>query len=357
MSRFVKGLVVIVLLAVVILIVLYPKIGWPWEKDPEASEATQASMAQPALEVDAIIAEPKELINKLSVTGEVVPNEFVELRSERSGVLNEIHFREGGAVRKGQVLGRINIDDLRAEREKLIHEQKLRETLENRQRQLLEREAISQEEYDEALNELNTATADIAVLDVEIAKSVITAPFSGVMGLRQVSEGAYITPSDVIAPLYSIHPAKIQFAIPGKYSGEVETGDRVFFTTEGVMDTFAGNIYAIEPRVDPGTRTLTMRARCPNPGGVLLPGQFTRVEIVLQQKDSVIMVPTQAVVPELGGNKIFLSKGGKVTPVNVETGMRTDTELEISSGIAPGDTVITTGILQVRPGMDVKINL
>jgi membrane fusion protein (multidrug efflux system) len=357
MSRFVKGLVVIILLGVIILIILYPKIGWPWDEATEAEGTAPAVMTAPVLQVDGVVATPKKLVSKLSVTGEVVPNEFVELRSEISGILSEINFREGAAVRKGQVLARINVDDLHAERAKLVHEQRLRETLENRQRQLLEREAISQEEYDEALNELNTATADIAVIDVEIARSVITAPFAGVIGLREVSEGAYITPTDVIAPLYSIHPAKIQFAVPGKYSSKVKVGDRVAFTTEGAVDTFIGDVYAVEPRVDPNTRTLAMRARCPNPQGVLLPGQFARVDIVLQQKDSVIMVPTQAVVPELGGNKVFLSQGDRVAAVNVETGVRTDTELEILSGIAPGDTVITTGILQVRPGTEVKVNL
>jgi membrane fusion protein (multidrug efflux system) len=329
-----------------------------WQQ-PESEQSTATSgppgPSQRKLTVTGVIVEPKQFVNKISVTGEIVPNEFLELKSEISGKIDRIYFKEGQAVKKGQLLVKINVDDLIAEREKLLYTKKLRETLEHRYRQLLDREAISQEEYDQSLTELQTADADINVLNTEIQKSEIRAPFSGIVGLRQVSQGAYVTSATVLAPLYSIHPAKVQFAIPSKYSTQVKVGNRISFTTEGIPTIFEGELYAIEPRVDPNTRTLTLRARCPNRDGKLLPGQFIRVELILEIKENVMMVPTEAVIPELGTNKVYIQRGGVVVPAIVETGTRTDTDLEITSGIEAGDTVLTSGILQLRPGMGINV--
>lgn len=357
MNRFLKGVLVLIILGVLVLIVLYPKIGLPWQSEPIPENAQAGSQATQVLEVNGIVVQPSELRNTLSITGEVIANEFVEIKSELSGILQEIRFDEGQRVRKGDLLARINVDELLAEREKLKYTQQLRETLEHRQRQLLEREAISQEEYDQALNELQTVGADIELINVQIEKSYIRAPFSGIIGLRDVSEGAYVTSSTVLAPLYSIDPVKIDFAIPGKYSTQLRTGKPISFTTEGVNQEFHGTVYAIEPRIDPNTRTVTLRARCPNPHGLLLPGQYARIDLVLENKDSVLMVPTQAVIPELQGNKVFVAKGGRASAVNVETGIRTETELEITGGLNPGDTIITTGILQIRHGTEVDVEI
>jgi len=221
------------------------------------------------LEVDAIVIKPKTIESKVEVTGELIPNEYVEMKSEMSGILDEINFKEGEFITKGQLLVKINVDELLAQKEKLEYTKKLRESMEFRQRQLLEREAISQEEYDQALTELQTSGADINLLTTQIKKSEIKAPFSGIMGLRQVSRGAYITPSTVIAPLYSINPAKLEFSIPGKYSNEIKVGNIVSFTVESSENTFSGKVHAIEPRIDPNTRTIRLRALCPNPGNLL----------------------------------------------------------------------------------------
>ncbi|MDX1476905.1 MAG: efflux RND transporter periplasmic adaptor subunit [Saprospiraceae bacterium] len=358
MNRVLKGVLTIVIIGVIAMIILYPKIGWPWEQEPAAEQAGPAAFGAPrALQVSGVVVQPERLVDRITVTGEVVPNEFLELKSEISGKIEGLFFDEGKPVRKGQLLVKINVDDLLAQREKLSYTKQLRETLELRQRQLLEREAISQEEYDQALAELQTSAADIVVLDTEIAKSEIRAPFDGVMGIRQVSPGAYITSSTIIAPLYSIQPAKVEFAVPAKYSAQVSTGSTITFTTEGVRDTFAGRVYALEPRIDPATRTLRIRALCANRSRLLLPGQFTRVNLVLSEQDSAIMVPTEAVIPELGGTKVFVLRQKRAAAVPVQTGVRTDTHLEITSGLSIGDTVLTSGTLQLRQGMEVNVNL
>ncbi|MDX1409930.1 MAG: efflux RND transporter periplasmic adaptor subunit, partial [Saprospiraceae bacterium] len=272
MHRFLKGVLALVIIGVIALIILYPKIGWPWQQDDNSAEAgPPAFAAATTLNVTGIVVTPQHLVDRITVTGTIVPNEFLELKSEISGKIEAIHFEEGQSVRKGQLLVKINVDDLLAQREKLNYSRQLRETLELRQRQLLEREAISQEEYDQALAELQTSEADIVVLNTEIAKSEIRAPFDGIVGIRQVSQGAYITSANVIAPFYSIQPAKVEFAVPAKYSTQVQNGSTISFTTEGIQDTFSGRVYALEPRIDPGTRTLRIRARCPNSRRLLLP--------------------------------------------------------------------------------------
>ena len=329
-----------------------------WEDNPEPSQmSTGRSQRGSTLLVSGVVADENLLENKITVTGEVIPNESLELKSEISGKVDGIYFKEGTSVRQGQLLVKINVDELQAQLQKAQYTEKLRKETEFRQRQLLEREAISQEEYDQALTELQTAQADIQLLQTQISKSNIRAPFAGIIGLRNISLGAYITSSTVIAPLYSINPIKIQFAIPGRYVGSIKEGTEVEYTTDASEEVYTGEIYAKEPRVDANTRTLSMRAISANPDEKLLPGQFVKVEVILNRKEDVIMVPTQAVIPELNGAKVYVTNNGKVAEKKVETGIRTETHLEITSGLTVGDTVITTGILQVRTGMPVNVSL
>jgi membrane fusion protein (multidrug efflux system) len=219
----------------------------------------------------------------------------------------------------------------------------------------LEKDAISQEEYDNALNRLNTNTADLKLLEAQLDKTQIIAPFEGVIGLRYISDGAYITPNTVIATLYNISPAKIEFAVPGRYSTQVKPGQKILFTIESDDRNFVGEVYAIEPRIDPTTRTLKIRAIAENSRGLLLPGQFVKVGLILSSIKNAILVPTEAVIPDLNNHKVFIMEGGKAKEVKVETGMRTDKELEILSGLNLGDSLITTGILQLRAGMGVQV--
>ncbi len=308
------------------------------------------------LSVDGMIIKTAQLDNKLNVTGSILPNESLELKSEVSGKIISIFFGEGKQVRKGDTLIRMNGDEIEAQLEKQKYNQKLNEDNEFRQRKLLEKDAISQEEYDNALNRLNTTVADIRLLETQLAKTRIQAPFDGVIGLRFVSEGAYISPNNVIATLYNISPAKLEFAVPGRYSTQVAPGKKVRFTIEGDLQVYEGQVYAIEPRIDPATRTLKIRALAENRRGNLLPGQFVKVELILESFQNAILVPTEAVIPEQTGKKVFILEGGKAKEVFVETGIRTSNSLEILSGLKPNDTLLTTGILQLRPGMNVQIS-
>ncbi len=348
-----KKIITIIAVAGVIFLLAIPKLNL--FSDGKASATATTPQAASKLPIEVLIIKSSSLDNKLVVTGSVLANESLELKSEESGKITGLYFKEGELVKKGELLLKINDKEIRAQLEKEKYNQKLNRNIENRQRKLLEKEAISQEEYDNALNRLNTNTADLKLLEAQLDKTQITAPFEGVIGLRYISDGAYITPNTIIATLYNVSPAKIEFAVPGRYSTQVRPGQKILFTIESDSQDFEGEVYAIEPRIDPTTRTLKIRAIAENSKGFLLPGQFVKVGLILSSVSNAILVPTQAVIPDLNNHKVFVLEGGKAKEVKVETGMRTETDLEILSGLKPGDSLITTGILQLRGGMDVHV--
>lgn len=357
MNKLTKRILLLVVLLLVVLAIAWPKLKNIGEETPkeQASNSRSGANANRPVPVEVAVINPEAFSNTLNVTGSVMPNEVLELKSEVPGIVERISFEEGQSVKKGQLLFSIRNTDLQAQLEKARARQQLFSDSENRYRQLLEREAVSQEEYDIATNDLRTAEADIRLLEAQIAKTRVYAPFDGTVGLRLVSQGSYVAQGTAIASLYDLEPAKIEFSIPGKYSGDIEQGSGIRFTTDGSKQTYDGKIYALEPQVDPATRTLKIRALSPNQDHSLLPGQFARVRLTLESLDDALMVPTQSVVPELNGHKVFLIQQGKVTEKQVEIGMRTATHVQIVGGLQAGDTVLTTGILQARPGSPVQI--
>lgn len=338
----------------VVLLLAIPKLGWFSSKNT-GGEAKGGPGGPPPLPVEGMIVRPQKLDNKLVVTGTVLANESLELRAEISGKITRIAFQEGSKVKKGDVLVRINDEEILAQLQKQKHNQKLNEDNEFRQRKLLEKDAISQEEYDNALNRLNTTVADVQLLEAQLAKTRISAPFDGIIGLRYVSEGAYLSPSTAIATLYNNTPAKLEFAIPSRYSSQVTAGKEVFFQLEGDTLRHNGKVYAIEPRIDQDTRTLRLRALADNSKGTLMPGQFVQLELILSSVGNAMLVPTEAVVPEQSGKIVFVLENGVVKESKIETGIRTNTDLEVTSGLHNGDTVLTSGILQLKAGMKVQI--
>ncbi|NJM25858.1 MAG: efflux RND transporter periplasmic adaptor subunit [Bacteroidia bacterium] len=347
-KKILTGIVIVLIVALLAL----PKLNIFGSKD----NGTSAQQETPRLPVEVMVVKPGRLDNKLVVTGSVLPNESLELKPEESGKITGIFFKEGTRVGEGDLLLQINDKEIKAQIEKQRENQKLFESIERRQKALLDKEAISQEEYDNALNRLNTTISDIRLLEAQYEKTRLTAPFGGMIGLRYVSEGAYVTPTTVVATLYNISQAKIEFAVPGRYSTQVKAGKRILFTVESDTIQYTGEVYAVEPRIDPDTRTLKIRALAGNAKGDLLPGQFVKVTLILNTNNNAILVPTQAVVPEQGGQKVYIMKNGRAEEVRVQTGLRTETDLEIVSGLNTNDSLITTGLLQLRPGMEVQVS-
>jgi membrane fusion protein, multidrug efflux system len=306
------------------------------------------------LPVTGVVVRPGPLSNSIRATGTILATEEVELRSEVAGKIERIVFREGSRVQKGDLLLKINGDELQAQLQKLESQVKLAEEKERRRRMLFEKQNISSEDYDVALNELNSIKAELAYNRARFEKTDLRAPFSGVIGLRYVSEGSYVSSTTRIASLQNLEKVKIDFAVPERYAQVVKVGQAVRFMRAGSDQQYGGEIFAIEPKIDPQTRTLQVRAIAPNSGGHLLPGGFAEVTLELQRFDAALLVPTQALIPELNGQKVFIVKDGKAVASPVTIGVRTDVRVQVLSGVQPGDTVITTGILQLAPGLPVQ---
>ena len=305
--------------------------------------------------VNAHVVKTEQLDDRIFTSGTLLANDEVELRSELTGKAIKIYFEEGSRVAAGHLLVKINDAELQAQLQREKYRQELGRQREERQRQLLKGNLVSQETYDVALNELNTIKAGIELINAQIEKTEIRAPFAGQIGLKYVSDGSYITPSTRIATLQSTNPVKVDFSIPEKYAGEIRRGAKVTFGIQGLKSTYQGTVYAIEPRIDQVTRTVQIRATSPNPNGELIPGAFAEVELVLRTIPAALTLPAQALIPELSGHKIFLYRGGVVESRAIEIGIRTSSTVQITKGVQPGDTVLTSGILQVRPGSPVNI--
>lgn len=313
--------------------------------------------AQKPLTVDGIIAKSELTSGTINTSGTILANEEVEIRSEIAGKITSIYFKEGQAVSKGQLLIKLNDDDLQAQIKKTEIEIKLAEEKEKRQKQLLASTAISKEEYDITLTNLNLLKANVNIIQTNIDKTRITAPFSGIVGLKYVSPGAFITSSTIIASIQSTQPLKVEFSIPEKYNSLLKTGSSVSFNIAGHNDNFKAIIYAKEPKIDPITRTAKIRATFPNPAGKVSPGAFADITIPIGEQSKAIMIPTMAYIPDINGAKVFVSQGGQAKSISVKAGIRTEGSIQILEGINEGDTVITTGILQLKPKSPVNVNI
>ncbi len=323
----------------------------------EKKNNTAQSQGQKAIVVNGILLQPGTLEDHIQVTGTILANEEVDIRSEISGRVTSINFQEDSRVRKGDLLVRINDSELQAQLKKLGLEKKLAEDDVFRKTKLLEMNAVSKEEYDQSTNQLGIIEAEIELVSSQIDKSVIVAPFGGKLGLRMISPGAYVSPSTLITHLQDIDPVRIEFSVQEKYLGKVNKGTDISFSVQATDSTFKGKVYAVDPRIDPATRTFTARAYCSNEDFLLVPGAFARVEVYFDQIPDALLVPSESILPDIKGEKVFVQKNGRVKVAYIKSGVRTDRDVEILNGLQAGDTVITTGLLQMRENMPVKVNL
>ena len=306
------------------------------------------------LQVETLRVEPRPFEEKLTATGSLQADEEVMLRPERSGIVGEIAFSEGERLEAGRVLLRLRAEDLRAQLERAEAQLQLAEREGGRQQTLGQRQAISRSELDQAKSSVATARADFEVAKAEFAKTEVRAPFDGVVGLRAVSVGGYVTPTTDIASFRRLDPLKLELNVPERYGRYIKPDLRVEFSVAGTDDSFSGTVYAIEPGIDPVSRTLRLRARVPNPEGRLTPGAFVEAQLVLERIENAIIIPSLAVVPGLKEETVFVAREGKAEVRKVTTGIRTADAVLIEEGLQPGDEIITSSILQLRPGARIK---
>lgn len=308
----------------------------------------------PAVAVNVFVVNTESLDNVITSSGTIFPNEEIELRAEASGRILALNIKEGSRVAAGQVIAKIKDTDLQAQLKKLNFEIELAKQTEARQKKLLDINAISKEEYEITANKINTLNADKELIEANLEKTVLKAPFAGKIGLKNVSQGAYVTPTTSLATLVQTNPVKVDFSIPEKYSTLIRVGRNVKFEVEGQPEAYYANVVAIDPKIDPNLRTLKLRALAKNPADRLVPGMFVRVSVDLDIAQA-IMIPTEAVVPVLKGKKVYVVRNGKADEVMIETGVRNDKKIQVTSGLQRGDSLIVSGIMALKKDAAVKV--
>lgn len=308
------------------------------------------------LNVNARVLKPQLLVDEFPIIGVLLPDEEVDLSFETSGKVVEINFEEGSAVKKGQLLAKVNDRQLQAQLQRLLAQLKLAEDRVFRQNALLERDAVSKEAYEQVKTDLATLKADIDIVKANIELTELRAPFDGVIGLRQISVGSYASPTTLVAKLTKIAPLKVEFSVPERYASQIKRGTKLTFNVEGKLDSFPAEVYAVESTIDPTLHKFTVRALYPNTGHTLLSGRYANIRLKKQEIQNAIAIPSEAIVPEMGKDKVFVYKSGKAQPVEITTGLRTEAEVQVVRGLEIGDTIIVSGTLQLRTDLPVVLD-
>jgi len=251
----------------------------------------------------------------------------------------------------------VNDVELRAQLVQAKTKEALSSENERRARLLLQKEAISQEEYDIASADYRSAKAQTQLISAQIGKTAVKAPFSGKIGLRNISPGTYVTPTVLIANLVNVGKLKITFSIPEKYATQIRLNSTLNFTATNSTEKCTAKVYAIEPGIDINTRTLQVRAMTDNSNGKLLPGTFANIDLPLDVIKDAIIVPSQAIVPVQSGKKVYVANNGQAKEVKVETTTRTDASILVLSGLNVGDTLITTGVMSLKNEAPIKVKI
>lgn len=345
-----KKNIIYTLLAVAVLGLL----AWPKLKpNSDVQNAAGAKKGLPT-KVSVIQVKPQTSQHTIETTGNILAQEEVVLYPETQGRILSIKFTEGAQVQKGDLLVKINDAELVAQLKKAMATQKLKADTEKRNKTLLEKGAVSLEAYEVANNELSSILADVELLKEQIRKTEIRAPFGGKIGLRNVSEGSYVTSTTRIAALQSIQQVKVDFSVPEKYATLLKTGSTITFSVAGSEKQYEAKVYGIEPKVDEVTRTVVMRAICANPAQQLLPGSFAKVSLAVGSNTQAFLIPTQAIVPILKGQKVYVAQGDSVVERKVKTGIRKENTIEITAGLQAGDEVVVEGVMYLRQGAKIR---
>ncbi|WP_436415802.1 efflux RND transporter periplasmic adaptor subunit [Petrimonas sp.] len=309
------------------------------------------------LSVTAMVLQPQVLRSDVYIaSGVLLPEEEVDLTFETSGKITHIYFREGSFVNQGALLAKVNDAPLQAELRKLQTQLPLAQDRVYRQGTLLEKDAISQETYQTVTTELEKLKADIDLIESRIAQTELRAPFSGVIGLRQVSVGAYASPAVIVSKLTKISPLKLEFSMNENQVRQILPGSEISFSVANDLTTYNAVVYAVESQLDPRTLTLKARARYANPGGKLKPGLSASMQTLISEVPDAIVIPSISSITELGRDIAYVYKNGVAQEVEITKGYRTSSSVQILSGLSAGDTLLTTGVMQLRNGLPVKIS-
>jgi membrane fusion protein (multidrug efflux system) len=308
------------------------------------------------IQADGFIVSPQSISEKIEVPGSLLPAEQTQIKSEVNGRIVQLNIQEGSVVQRGALLVKLFDADLQTTLKKLEVQLQIAKKTQERQGELLKISGISQQEYDLVELNVQTLNVDIEATKIAIAKTEIRAPYAGQVGLRSVSLGTYIAPADVITTLRQVSELKLEFSIPEKYAKEIQKGDKVSFRVDGGSMTHQAVVIATENSVEQTTRTLRVKALVKNNHPELVPGIFARVNLQLGEDKNALLVPTQSVIPNARNKQVILLKKDSAVFTVVETGLRDSAFVQIVSGLKAGDTVITTGLMVIRPNAKVKVS-
>lgn len=311
--------------------------------------------ARPPTRVDAFLVQKRTVSESLDIPGTLVASESTEIHPEVAGRIVQLNVNEGAIVGQGAVIARLYDGDLQAQKKKLEVQLQIANQTQNRYEELQKIGGISKQDYDVTVLNTSNIRADLAIINTSIAKTVIRAPFTGKLGLKVVSIGAYITPTSIITTIQKTSSLRIDFNVPEKYAGQLGKGQLIKFMVEGRRETYTANILASESGIAEETRTLLMRAMVNGVESGLVPGSFAKVKIDFRPDTNAMMVPTQSIIPQARGKKVYLYRDGVAKFVDVSTGIRDSVMVQITEGLAVGDTVITTGLLTLKPDSKVAI--
>lgn len=323
------------------------------EEQPE--ERSSASTPKgPAL--DYVIARPQALDEVIQTDGELLAWQRIRLQSEVAGRVVGLSMPEGGRVERGQVLLRMDSRELRAQRDRMQAELRLARNKLQRQKTLQANDLASAETVEELQRDVETSEAEVQRLQAAIDKTILRAPFSGRLGLHDVVVGAYLSPQENMTDLVDDRRLKLDFALAEQYTGQVTTGDTVFFTTNVNPDSAQpAKVYAVSPQVATDSRRLQVRAEVPNPQGRWKPGLFAEIELPIKRRSRAIMIPNIALIPTRDRKEVFIYKHGQAHSRALVTGFRSENRVEVIQGLQRGDTVLTSGLLQIQDGQAVQV--
>ncbi len=311
---------------------------------------------KPPAKVEAFVVTPRVLSQDIEMPGSLMPAEETELHPEVSGRVTGIYFNEGSNVGQGAMLVKLYDGDLQAQLSKLRVQLKVAQETLARYESLLKIGGVSVQEVETYKLSVNNIQADISIVQTSIGRTSLRAPFSGKLGLRNISIGAYITPATTISTLRKVSQMKMEFTVPEKYGSGMKPGGQVQFNVDNNEKTYKARIIATENNITEETRSLRVRAMVEKPDAQLIAGSFVKVKIELGQNDSALMIPSQAVIPKARNKQVIVYKNGVANMANVTTGIRDTAMVEITSGLKAGDTIIITGLLTTKPGAKVIIN-
>lgn len=336
-----------------IVLILFTACGG--KKKTSAQPQAGGGRPQGPTRVDVFIVKTTPISEKIEVPGTLIANEATEIHPEISGRLVQLNAAEGRFVSQGALLAKIYDGDLQAQLRKLEVQLAIAKTNEERSAQLLKIQGISKADYDASALNVSNINADIAITRASITKTEIRAPFSGKMGLKNISPGSYVTPATILATIQQTNQLKLDFTVPEKYSTQMKQGKTIVFTTEGSGKTFAAKVSATESSITENTRTLMVRSIVQNKDASLVPGSFAKVLLDFDPDPNALMIPSQTVIPQARGKKVITYQGGIAKFVDITTGIRDSARVQVLSGLKPGDTILVTGLLSVRPESKLQV--